>query len=143
LTRIFIREELLIQKPWIGTVDKERNEFKVRRTRTGIFKTGISSLEVIGRSTEYESRKGIEIEIKPVWYVALGSVWVTIFLSIFIINYFNDIAGWGILFGFLLIQVLALILDLNKTEDKIRNYINHVRSNALQQNVSSPYNWAI
>lgn len=133
LNRIFIREELIIQKPWIGKVDKERNEFRVMRTRTGLFKTGISGLEVRGRLNEHEGGKGIEITIRPIWYVALSFVWVTIFLSIFIINYLNDIAGWAILLCILTIQILFLVLDLNKTEDKIRNYIDHVRSNALQQ----------
>src|SRR6478672_2697903 len=71
VNRIFIREEFTIQKPWIGTVDKERNEFRVMRTRTGIFKTEISALEVLGRLIEHESGKGIEIRIKPAWYVVL------------------------------------------------------------------------
>jgi hypothetical protein len=132
LNRIFIREELIIQKPWIGKVDKERNEFKVMRTGTGIFKTGVSALEVFGRLTERKSGKGIEIIIKPIWYVALSFVWVTIFLSIFIVNYLNDITGWAILLCILIIQVLFLVLDLNKTVDKIRDYIDHVRS--------TPYN---
>jgi hypothetical protein len=135
LNRIFIREELIIQKPWIGKVDKERNKFKVRRTRTGIFKTGISGLEVFGRLTEREIGKGIEITIKPIWYVALSFVWATILLSTFVINYLNDIAGWAILLCILIIQVLFMILDLNKTEDEIRNYMDQVRSNALQQKI--------
>jgi hypothetical protein len=84
----FFRGELIIKKSWIGKVDKDRNEFKVMRTRTGLFKTGFSMLEVCGRLTK---DKIIEIKIKPVWYAALNLIGGAIFIAAIVSNYFNDI----------------------------------------------------
>jgi len=126
----FFRQELIIKKPWIGQVDKDRNEFKVMRTRTGLFKTGISTLEVHGKLTK---DKKIEIKIRPGWYAALSLLLTTFFLATIVYNYFNDIFGWLFLLGFLALQMLLMILDLRKTEEIIIDYIDRIRNIGLQQ----------
>jgi len=129
--RIF-RGEFIIRKPWIGKVDKEKKEFKVLRTRTGLFKAGISALEICGKLTD---DKKIEIKIRPVWYAALSLLWGTAIMTTIVFNYFNDIFGWTILLCILSLQILLMILDLRKTDERIVAYIDQLRSNAPQQNV--------
>jgi len=129
----FFQGELILQKPWIGKVDNKKNEFKIRRTRVGPFKLGVSMTQISGRVTEDQAK--IEIKFKPIWYVTLSLVWVATFLGIIVANHFNDIFGWTTLLCIMTIQILILILDFRKTEERFIDYINRLRSNKEKQSV--------
>jgi len=127
--RLF-RGEVFIKKPWIGKVNTDKNEFKVIRTRTGLLKIGVSALEICGKLTE---DKKIKIKIRPVWYATLSLLWGTTFMTTIVFNYFNDIFGWAVLLSILTLQILLMLLDLRKTDERILDYIDAIRSNAPQQ----------
>ena len=128
----FVEGELVIQKPWMGIVSKDKTKFNVRRTRAGIFKIGVSMLEIYGKLTTESNGKVIEIKIRPVWHVTLSSICIIVFSSIVTWNYFNDIFGWIFLMSAAALHILFLILDLNKTEEKLADYVDQCKSDALQ-----------
>lgn len=129
VVRIFIKDELVIQKPWIGTVDREQNQFKVVRTRTGVFKTGVSSVVVLGKLVHQENRKGLEVRIRPSRLAMLTVVCMMGFISFTVIDSNSDFFGWAMFLCIAIILVLFLILDLNKTENTFRNYVEQIRRN--------------
>lgn len=123
----FFRGELIIEKPWTGSVSRDKTKFKVRRTRTGIFNTGVSMLEICGELTLTKHGRTIETKIRPVWYVTLSFIWVTAFLSIVTWNLFNDVTGWAVCISIVILQILFLVLDLNKTDERLINYIDQCK----------------
>jgi hypothetical protein len=61
----FFRGELIIEKPWAGEVSKDKTKFRVRRTRTGIFRTGVSMVEICGNLKLSSNQRTIEIKLDP------------------------------------------------------------------------------
>jgi hypothetical protein len=89
-------------------------------------------IEIYGKLKDDKREKTIEIKMRPVWYVTISLLGLTTFLLIVTWTYFNDIFGWTILSGFLILQILFLLLDLNKTDEKFTEYLDRTRSNALR-----------
>ena len=123
----FSKGELAIEKPWIGNVSKDLTEFKVRRTKAGVFKSRVSMFEICGRLIVNNNERTIEIKIRPVWYVALSLVWVSAFLAMITFNFFNDSVGWTICISIVVLQILFLILDLNKTDERLNDYLDQFK----------------
>jgi hypothetical protein len=121
----FFRGELIIQKPWIGKVNRSKKEFKIRRAGTGIFKTGISAIEIHGKLIEAKGQRTIDIKMRPVWYAPHGLLWIAVFFGLITWSNFNDIFSWAILAAYFMLQVLFLALDLHKTDEKILEYLSH------------------
>ncbi len=127
----FFRGEIRIKKTWIGKTDRNRNTFRIMRTKVGFFKTGISMTKICGQLTHDKTK--IEIKIKPIIFVVINLIWVTTFLSFIIAHFFNNWIGWTILAGLTLIQLLVFVLDFRATDEKFINYIESLRGNTLQQ----------
>lgn len=132
LGRLF-REEFVIEKTWIGKTDRKKSTFKITRTKFGFLKTGISAIKICGQLTQDESR--IDIRIKPMTLSVINLIWATSFFGFLIASFFNDWVWWTVLGGFVIIQILLFILDYRATEEKFTDYVNSLRSNALQQTV--------
>lgn len=129
----FFREEFIVKKTWIGKTDQKRSEFEIMRTKVGIFKTGVSMTKICGQLTPDKTR--IEIKIKPRTLTVINTIWVTFFLGLLLVNFFNNWIWWVALTGLTLIQLLVFLLDYRATEEKFTDYINSLRSNALQQSL--------
>ena len=132
LDRLF-REEFIIKKTWIGKTDRHRNTFKIMRTKVGFLKTGVSATKICGHLSQDKTR--IDIRIKPMTLVVINLICVTFFFGFIIASFFNDWIWWTVLAGLTIVQILFFILDYRVTEEKFNDYIDSLRSNALQQNV--------
>lgn len=130
--RLF-REEFIIKKTWIGKTDRHRNSFKIMRTKVGFLKTGVSATKICGQLTQDKTR--IDIRIKPMTLAVINLIWVTFFFGFIIASFFNDWIWWTVLVGLTIIQILFFTLDYRATEEKFTNYIDSLRSNALQQSL--------
>jgi hypothetical protein len=119
----FLKGEIIIQKTWIGKVDKGKNEFRILRTKAGIFKTGISTIEIYGRLTDDKNKKTIEIKMRPTWTMVIALLGLTVFLTAITWNYFNDIVGWILVSVLLAFQISLFIADLNKTDETLTEYL--------------------
>lgn len=120
----FFREEFIIKKPWIGKVYRDKGEFKLIRTRNGVFKVELSAFRIHGKIIDTR----INIRISLAWLVAANILGVAAFVSIIVMNYLNDFVGWTILLLILALQVLLLLLDLRKTEKKIIEYLDQIEN---------------
>ena len=87
--------------------------------------------KICGQLTPDKTR--IEIKIKPKTLTVINLIWVTFFLGLLLVNFFNDWVWWTTLVGLTTIQILLFSLDYRATEDKFSNYIDSLKSNALQQ----------
>lgn len=123
----FLRDEPLITKPWIGEVDRKRNQFKIMRTKRGLLKTRISMTQICGQLTQ--DKKKIEIKFRLAWYVALTLMWGACCIGFVVYNFFNDFVGWTVFLALVVVQLLFSNLDFRKTEEKFMEYIDHIRSN--------------
>jgi hypothetical protein len=111
-----------LNKPWLGSVDRKRKEFRIMRTGSALFRTGI---QINGRVTS--DQKEIEIKFKLAWVATVALIWISIFLSIIVFNFFNNAVGWVILVCFSALQVLLLLVDFRKTEEKFLEYIEQIK----------------
>jgi hypothetical protein len=125
LNRIFIREEFIILKPWIGVIDINNKKFRIRRS-TGILNNGISSVVILGMQEKNKST--IEINMAINWLAIISLVSTTAMLGIITWNYFNDASSWIILSSIIVLQVLFLILDLKNTDKRFLEYIDKIMS---------------
>jgi hypothetical protein len=125
LNRIFIREEFIILKPWIGVIDINNKKFRIRRS-TGILNIGISSVVILGMQEKNKST--IEINMAINWLAIISLVSTTAMLGIITWNYFNDASSWIILSSIIVLQVLFLILDLKNTDKRFLEYIDKIMS---------------
>jgi hypothetical protein len=125
LNRIFIREEFIILKPWIGVIDINNKKFRIRRS-TGILNNGISSVVILGMQEKNKST--IEINMAINWLAIISLVSTTAMLGIITWNYFNDASSWIILSSIIVLQVLFLILDLKNTEKRFLEYIDKIKN---------------
>jgi hypothetical protein len=117
-----LKGEIGVQKPWIGIVDKPQKKFKIRRTKTGIFKINESDLEVYGESIEANDGRLLKIKIELSWFSVPYRFWLAVLPALFW-NQFDNVFGWVILIAFLVLQVYLLVRDINKTDKSVREYI--------------------
>ena len=129
----FFRGEIKIKKPWTGEVNTNERKFKIIRTRTGILRTNLSSIIITGNEIKDGTQIKIELRFGTAWYTTISFILGTIFLVTIATFYFKDIWGWLLVSSLWTIQVLLYIVDLNKTEDRFKQYLEEMRSNAPQQ----------
>lgn len=127
----FFREEFIIKKTWTGKTDQNRTAFEIMRTKVGLFKTGTSMTKICGQLTQDKRR--IEIKIKPKTLAVINIIWVAFFVGLLLANFFNDWVWWTTFAGLTIIQLLVFTLDYRATEEKFSDYIDSLKSNALQQ----------
>lgn len=121
----YFRGEIIIEKSWIGHVNRKRNEFRITRTKLGLLKTGISMIEICGQLTK--DQKKIEITLRPTWLTIVNVIAGLLLPGFIVINFFNDVVGWTVFTGLITILILLLILDLRKTEEKFIDYLNQIK----------------
>ena len=117
----FIRWQIEMDKPWIGEVKKR--EFKVIRTRAGLFKLNFSTILVVGQIKNDEKRGIIELRLGLPGYTVISFLCATILLVALTIFYFQDIWGLIITISLLTIQTMLIVADMNKTENMLVDYL--------------------
>jgi hypothetical protein len=131
----FFRGEIKTKKLWTGEVNTNERKFKIIRTRTGILGTNISSIIVTGNEIKDGPQMKIELRFGTAWYTLISFILGTIFLIAIATYYFQDMWGWILVLSIWILQILLFVVDLNKTDDRLKLYIDELRSKAPQQNV--------
>jgi hypothetical protein len=122
-----------IEKPWLAEI--KANEFKIIRTKLGLFKMSFSRIMVRGQ-IEGDSSKTIKLEIGIAGYAIFNFTLSSIALTLFLGLATKDLVLTLLLAtGFLTIELLMLIVELNNTENKFMDYFEQVKSNEPQQHV--------
>jgi hypothetical protein len=131
LADFFIRWQIEMDKPWIGEIKK--GEFKIIRTRAGLFKLNFSRILIAGQIKNDEKKGKIELRLGLPGYVVLGLLYALILFVALTIYYFQDIWGLIITISLLIIQTMLITVDMNKTENMFVDYLESVKSNKPQQ----------
>jgi hypothetical protein len=129
----FFKGEFKITKPWTGQVNTNEKSFKIIRTRTGILRTNRSSIIVTGNEIKDGTQIKIELRFGTAWYTPISFIIGTIFFIAIATFYFQEIWGWLLVSSIWTLQILLFIVDLNKTDDRLKQYIDELRSNDPQQ----------
>ena len=115
-----------IEKPWLAEI--KTDEFKIIRTRLGLFKMSFSRIVVRGQ-IEGDTQKTIKLEIGVAGYAIFNFTWGSIVLTTFITLATQD-TFWTLLLatGLLTIEVLMIIVEMNNTENKFIEYFERVKA---------------
>ena len=131
----FISFKDLLEKPWIGEVDRDQKSFKLIRSRAGIFKLALSRIAIKGAVINESGHAQLIVKYGLPVFFTIGVLMAITIFTLFTLSFLEDIWAWVIAFSILTLDILFVLVDLNRTADKLRNYIDRVRSNAPQQNV--------
>ena len=114
-------------KPWVGRIDKETNDFEI--TPTAPYLSPQSMLEgnffllvLTGRIIEQDTKCKIEIEFRLGWTALATLTLLYLFPILGIVSIIQngpDGLQWLITFIFPLAATLLLVLQLNRTENKL------------------------
>ena len=123
LDRFFKGESM---KPWIGKIKKDKLEFCLKRTNTGLLRSQPSTILIQGEETNSSTFVTIDIHYGLQWYLVFSFFLVSIF--ILTVTYLNSNDIWGWLIGFFVwaIQPLFYIVDLNNSDNRFKEYIDSV-----------------
>jgi hypothetical protein len=133
LADFFMRWQTEMDKPWIGEIKK--GEFKIIRTRAGLFKFSFSRILIAGQIINDKKKGKIELRLGLPGYDVLGLLYALILFVTLTIYYFQDIWGPISIISLFIIQALVIAVDMNKTENMFVDYLERVKSNEPQQNV--------
>jgi hypothetical protein len=122
LDRLF-KEELIIKKPWIGSTVTSKIHFSIRRTRIGIFKHQSSMITVKSNELENSNHSNIQISYGITWFTAINFLMLGVIIFMFAYLLSNDIWGWIIGLGVFIIELLYCVIELNKTQEKFKIYL--------------------
>ena len=126
LDRLY-REELIIKKPWIGYSSNKEINFKVCQTKTGLFKSRISPIEIKAKQVEFLGKNLIEISYGVSW-IGLLLLYVTISLFGYVL--INDSWDWLISCAIIGAHFISLFVEVNRSENKFNEYISSTFSKA-------------
>lgn len=127
---------ILVDKPWVGEINNEN--FKIIGARAGLLKINPSTILVTGRISRLQSKTQIRLSFGLPGYLILILMFEALFLTLVFLDppptdfLFVDI--WGLL-ALVLVQLLFILFDLSKTEDRIVKYFEADESNVPQHRV--------
>jgi len=125
----FYHGQITVDKPWYGHVHRKQKQFKIARAGTGVFKSGFSVLEITGKeTTDEQSQRRLNVRIGLPVQAMIAAIAITTLVAVFSVYFFQDIVAWSVVAMFIIVQVLLLIADLNKTDDKFQEYLEHIRN---------------
>jgi len=118
----FFKGEFTWQKPWIGVVHLPTNKFEIQRTRTGILRSNISSIQIRGRVIVDGMQKKIELKFGAPWYAIINFMSLSLLL---VVATFFIKENWisVIILSLWIIHVLFILTELNTSENKFLEYL--------------------
>jgi hypothetical protein len=124
------RGQFAIKKAWFGEVRLNNNTFELVRTRTGLFRMNISAITIKGTRKKDGKRGQYEVRYMLTLRTIINLLLMTLFFGS--IELYSSYDFWVSMLVSLLwtLQILFLIVDLNKTEEKFGNYLEQTIGNA-------------
>jgi len=126
----FFRGEFGIKKAWFGEVKINNKIFELVRTRTGLLRMNISAITIKGTRKKDGKRGEFEVRYMLTLRTIINLLLMTLFFGS--IAVYSSYDFWALMIVTLLwtLQILILIVDLNKTEKKFSNYLEETLGNA-------------
>jgi len=125
-----------IDKPWFGKISIKEREFEIRRNGLGYYIDRLSAIIVEGTITEENKSFKLQVIYNLSTLRTLTFIGVALLL---LVSPFLEKGISGILGPIIMLILLSMltIRDFKRTEKQFNEFIESVRSNAPQQNVSA------
>jgi len=126
----FFKSEFGIKKAWFGEVKINNKIFELVRTRTGLLRMNISAITIKGTRKKDGKRGEFEVRYMLTLKTIINLLLMTLFFGS--IAVYSSYDFWVSMVVTLLwtLQIIFLILDLNKTEENFSNYLKQTIGNA-------------
>jgi hypothetical protein len=123
----FSNGEFSNSEPWIGKVSIAKKKFEISRTGVGTFKQNVSSIVIRGEEVIQGNRKMLKLRFGVSSGYLILSLFSLIFLSILMVTLFQDVWGLAMMLCIVVLNVLLTILELNKSEGYMTDYLNSIK----------------
>ncbi|NOS92972.1 MAG: hypothetical protein HOP30_13695 [Cyclobacteriaceae bacterium] len=122
------KNEMINSKPWVGEVNIYKKKFEISRTGVGTFKSNVSSIVIRGEEVMQGNRKQLKLSYGVSNLSFIFSLFSLIPFTIFMVILLQGLWGLAVMLCIVIVNVLLTILEVNKSEAYMTDYLNSLIS---------------